>query len=189
MILPGIIKLAYGRAKGIDEFSSTAEAFTASLAPLIAFPLVGAVITGVGGNWKLAILEFLSRICTVLVLPVVTYEFARVFNRKSQWLRTATALNWCFWLVVPAVFLAAIAGSIIAQFGLPLERVAVVVIGIAALYLLWNRWFILKSGLQINGWRAAIVMVVIMLLVTLLAGLPFVIALSMTGMKIGMPAG
>lgn len=187
MILPGIVKLAFGNAKGMDEFSSTTEAFTASLAPLIAFPLVGAVITGLAGSWRLATLEFLARICTVLVLPLLTYEFSRLFNRQSQWIRTATALNWCFWLAMPAVLLAAIIGSTVAQMGLPIERVAGVVLGIAGLYLLWNRWFILKSGLQINGWKAAIIVLASLILIALLSILPLFIGLQAAGVELTPP--
>ena len=40
----GIWQVARGRAEGLARFGSTTQAFLASLAPLIAFPLVGAVI-------------------------------------------------------------------------------------------------------------------------------------------------
>lgn len=181
MILPGIAKLACGKAKGIDEFSGSMEAFTASLAPLIAFPLVGAVVTALAGNWKLATLGFLSRLCAVLVLPVVVYEFSRLFKRQEQWVRTATALNWCFWLVLPAVLLAAIIGSIAAQAGLPIQRVEVAVLAGVGLYLLWNRWFVLKSGLRISGWGAALILLASLVVMAVLSVLPLFIGMPLAG--------
>lgn len=175
MILPGIAKLARGNAKGADEFSNTPESFAASLAPLIAFPLVGAVITALSGDWKMAMLGFLSRLCAVLVLPVLTYEFAKIFGRKGQWLRTATALNWCYWLVLPAVLVAAILATVAIQFGLPMQRMELGMFGLVGLYLLWNRWFVLKSGLQINGWRAALILLVIIVLTAIFSFLPLLV--------------
>lgn len=181
MILPGIGKLACGNAKGIDEFSASTESFTASLAPLIAFPLVGAVVTGLAGNWKLAVIGFLSRLCAVLVLPVITYEFSRLFDRQGQWLRTATALNWCFWLVLPAVLVAAVLGSVAVKFGLSLPVIEVGVLGLVGLYLLWNRWFVLKSGLKISGWRAFLILLASVIITAVISLLPVVAGLPLAG--------
>ena len=49
-ILVGIFRLARGRADGLGQFGATREAFLASLAPLIAFPLVGGVLMILGGG-------------------------------------------------------------------------------------------------------------------------------------------
>ena len=124
MILRGLLMLAKGDKAGLNEFSNSLESFTASLAPLIAFPLVGAGISVAAGQWQIAIIGFLSRGCAVLVLPVMTYEFARRFGRESLWPRTATALNWSFWMVVPMIFISAFAGALMVQAGLtPLQAI------------------------------------------------------------------
>lgn len=182
MILSGIAKLAFGNAKGADEFANTSEALMASLAPLIAFPLVGAIITALAGNWKLSVLLFLSRVCTVLVLPVLTYEFSRLFKCQAYWLRTATAVNWCFWLVLPAVLVAVMLGSVAVQLGLSMPRVEVIVLGVAGLYLMWNRWFVLKSGLKINGWRAALILVACSVVAGLFSLLPLLVDSPLAGL-------
>ena len=181
MILQGLIKLARGDAKEIEEFSGTPEAFSASLAPLIAFPLVGAFITAVGGDWKSALIGLLSRFCAVLALPLVAYEFARLFGKQSLWLRTATALNWSFWLVLPAILVAALLGSILVQFGLPLTRAELAVLGLIGLYLLWNRWFVFKSGLQLNISRALLMLAVSLIITGLFAVLPWAAGLPVPG--------
>ena len=98
MILRGLLLLARGQKSGIKDFGNSADGFTASLAPLIAFPLVGAGISALGGQWQLAAIGLLSRLCAVLALPLITYEFARRTGREALWLRTATALDWSFWL-------------------------------------------------------------------------------------------
>lgn len=158
MILLGLAKLAGGNAKGLEEFSSKPEGFTASLAPLIAIPLVQALVEVVHGDWKMSLLGFFINLCGVLMLPVVTYEFSRIFGRKDYWLRTVTALNWCVWLCLPAIFLASILGDVIVQSGLSMARVELIMVGGVTFYLIWNRWFVLKSGLKIKGWQALLVL-------------------------------
>lgn len=184
MILQGLIKLARGDAKGLEEFSGTPEAFSASLAPLIAFPLVGAFITAVSGDWKGALLGLFSRLCAVLALPMVTYEFARLFGKQHLWLRTATSLNWCFWLVLPAILVAALLGSVLVQFHLPLAHAEMVVLGLIGLYLLWNRWFVFKAGLQLNIWRAGLMLLASLVITGLFALLPWLAGLPMPGAQI-----
>ncbi len=174
MILRGILKLGRGDAKGMAEFSGAKEAFSASLAPLIAFPLVGAVITAISGDWQFAVIGLLSRLCSVLALPLIVYEFSRIFDRTSLWLRAATALNWCFWLVLPGIFIAAILGSVLIQAGLPMTPVETVLLGGVGFYLLWNRWFVFKAGLQLNGWQALLMLLVSLLITGLFAMLPWI---------------
>ncbi len=73
MILRGLWRLAKGDAAGIKEFGGGLDNFYASLAPLIAFPLVGALVTAMQVDWRVAVLSFLARLCGVLVLPVLVY--------------------------------------------------------------------------------------------------------------------
>ena len=46
----GVMRLARGRADGLQQFGATREAFLGSLAPLIAFPLVGGALMLMGGG-------------------------------------------------------------------------------------------------------------------------------------------
>jgi hypothetical protein len=50
MIMRGLWLLARGRRAGIAEFGNSTDALAASLAPLIAFPLVGAAVAGLQGG-------------------------------------------------------------------------------------------------------------------------------------------
>ena len=154
MILRGLFMLARGRKTGINEFSGSMDAFTASLAPLIAFPLVGAGISALSGQWAFALLGLFSRICAVLVLPVIIYEFARWTSREALWLRTATALNWSFWMLLPVLFVAAFIAAVVVQFGLAMTQAEIGVLGLAGVYLLWYHWFIMRAGLGLSGLQA-----------------------------------
>jgi hypothetical protein len=159
MILRGLLQLARGDKSGIKDFGNSMEAFTASLAPLIAFPLVGAGLSMVGGEWRLALVGLLSRLCAVLALPLITHEFARRTGREELWLRTATALDWSFWILIPLLFLTAFAGALLVEAGLTMSMAELLALGVLAGYLLWYHWFIVRTGLALGVWQAVLLVV------------------------------
>lgn len=154
MIVRGLFLLARGKAEGIKEFGASMDNFTASLAPLIAFPLVGAAILAMEGDWKFALVSFFSRMCAVLLLPLMVYEFARRLGREALWLRAASALNWSFWMILPVLFIAAFLGALLVQFGVAMQEAEYFVLGFAGGYLLWYRWVIVKAGLALSSAQA-----------------------------------
>jgi hypothetical protein len=156
MILRGLLLLARGQKSGIKDFGNSADGFTASLAPLIAFPLVGAGISALGGQWQLAAIGLLSRLCAVLALPLITYEFARRTGREALWLRTATALDWSFWLLIPLLFVAAFAGALLVEAGLAMALAEYGALGFMAGYLLWYHWFVVRTGLGLSVLQAVL---------------------------------
>jgi len=159
VILRGVLLLARGRAAGIAEFANSADGLTASLAPLIAFPLVGAGQTALNGQPEAAIIGFLARLSAVLALPVITYHFAKACGRDRLWLRTVTALDWAFWLVVPLLLAAALVGVTLVKAGLSIPDAEVAALGAMLAYVFWLHWFILKAGLQLNAWQALLLAV------------------------------
>ena len=98
-ILVGIMRIARGRADGIDCFGSSPQAFLSSLAPLIAFPLVGAVLGLFSDGPRSALTGLAMTVCALLTPAVVSYELARLWQRSDAWLRFATAFNWCEWIL------------------------------------------------------------------------------------------
>jgi hypothetical protein len=160
MILRGLFLLARGQKSGIKEFDPSMDAFTASLAPLIAFPLVGAVVSIVGGGWQLGIIGFLSRLCAVLALPVITHAFAKRLGREALWLRTATALDWSFWMILPLLFVAAFAGAILVECGISMQSAEFFAMGLIGGYLLWYHWIIVRAGLGLTRMQAVVLVAV-----------------------------
>jgi hypothetical protein len=154
MIVRGLFLLARGKAEGVKEFGASPDNFTASLAPLIAFPLVGAAILAMEGDWKFALVSFFSRMCAVLLLPLMVHEFARRLGREALWWRAATALNWSFWMILPVLFIAAFLGALLVQFGVVMQEAEYFVLGFAGGYLLWYRWVIVKAGLGLSSAQA-----------------------------------
>ena len=167
-ILRGVFMLARGRAAGIAEFANTSDGLAASLAPLIAFPLVGAGVVALSGQPKLAAIAFLSRLCGILALPVITQAYAQLTKREAVWLRTATALNWSFWLLIPLLFLAAFIGAGLVSTGVAETMAEEIVICLVAAYMLWFHWFTVRTGLSLPGWSAAVLVVITNIAICLL---------------------
>ena len=166
-ILRGMALVARGRADGLAEFGGTAQSFLASLAPLLAFPLVGALLLLAGGQVEAAVSGLLAALCVLLLPPVLSYEAARLWKREAQWARFATAFNWCYWLVpllgTVLVFLLGIANAA----GLPEHVGAIVLVVALSVYGLWLHWFLARHALQISGLRAALLVIFMNLVVAL----------------------
>ncbi len=157
-ILRGVALLARGKAEGLSQFASTPQALLSSLAPLVAFPLVGFLLTVIGqpGAATSGLADLLGALCAALAPPVLSYEFARYWHREAGWLRYATALDWCQWAVplLAAVLLTLVYPMLAAV--LPARgAMGMVALGIVA-YALWLHWFIARRGLMLSGRQAAV---------------------------------
>ena len=155
-ILRGVLLLARGRAEGLRQFGDTPQAFLASLAPLIAFPLVGYLLLAAGGHGTAAIAGLLGTLCALLAPPVISFELARWWGRQHLWLRYATAVNWCQWAIpLLASALLLVVYPVLAQL-LSDNAAGVAVIAAIAAYALWLHWFLARHALALSGARAAL---------------------------------
>lgn len=171
-ILRGIALIARGRRDGLDQFGDQPQDFLASLAPLIAFPLVGGLLMLAGGQPQAAASSFLTALVALLAPPVLSYEPARWWRRQDHWLRYATALNWCQWIVpVLAIVLLTVVFPLV-QSVASARAAGTVVIGLLVAYGLWLHWFIARHGLAISGLRAALLVVLVNLATVVLVFLP-----------------
>ncbi len=160
-IVRGILLLARGRADGLRQFGDTPSAFLASLAPLIAFPLVGAGLMLAHGGGVPALTQLLATFCALLAPPVLSYEPARLWHREVQWLRFATAFNWCQWAIpmLAAVLLTLVYPALLGA--TDTETAGIIVIAAVAGYALWLHWFLARHALMISGLRAALLVLVV----------------------------
>lgn len=155
-ILLGVARLARGRADGLAQFGDSTQAFLASLAPLIAFPLVGGALMLANGGGLPALSDLLATLCALLAPPVLSWWFARRWRREALWPRFVTAFNWCQWAIpVMASALLIVLGMLMAV-GLP-NRIAgiIAVFGLVA-YGLWLHWFLARRGLDLSAARAVL---------------------------------
>jgi hypothetical protein len=72
-IFLGILRIARGRADGIECFGGTVQAYLSSLAPLLAFPLVGAVLGMFTEGPRRALTGLAMTVCALLTPAVVSY--------------------------------------------------------------------------------------------------------------------
>jgi hypothetical protein len=154
-ILLGIVRVACGRADGLARFGATRQAFLASLAPLVAFPLVGGALLLLGGAGRAGAAQLLATLCALLAPPVLSFEVARLWGRRSAWLRFATALNWCQWAIpIVAVVLLGVLPPILGAV-LPERAAVAATLGAVGCYALWLHWFVARHGLALSRLRAA----------------------------------
>ncbi len=172
----GILLLARGRADGLRQFGDTPSAFLGSLAPLIAFPLVGAGLMLIQGGGLAAVSDLLATLCALLAPPVLSYEPARWWKREAQWLRFATALNWCQWVIplLASILLILVYPLLLAI--MPLQAAGAAVICAVAGYGLWLHWFLARHALMISRLRAVVLVAVVNLGTGLLALGPYLLS-------------
>jgi hypothetical protein len=179
-VLRGIVRVACGRADGIDQFAGTSHAFLASLAPLLAFPLVGTALLLLNGGGAPAVADLLATVTVLLAPPVLSFELARLWERQARWLRFATAFNWCQWLlpVLASVLLTAL--GILLRVGLPEHAAtAMLVLGLGG-YALWLHWFLARHGLALSRPRAAMLVLGVNLGTAVLVLVPRLLAFQRT---------
>lgn len=181
-VVIGIIRLARGRADGLLQFGETREAFLASLAPLIAFPLVGGVLMILGGGGLDALADLLATLCALLAPPVLSFEVARWWGRENAWLRFATAFNWCQWIIPILLSLLLLLFGMLTMAGLPTSAArGGVLLGLIG-YGLWLHCFLAKHGLGLSWPRAGLMVVGVNLATVLLVAGPRVLLLATHGM-------
>ncbi|HTW28121.1 MAG TPA: hypothetical protein VME92_13410 [Acetobacteraceae bacterium] len=177
-IVRGMLLLARGRAVGLAEFGETPEAFLASLAPLIAFPLVfGVLLLLNGGGWQ-AVGDFLAALCALLAPPVLSQLLARLWRRETLWLRYATAFNWCQWVLPVVAGLALLGVPVLAALGADTVTAARAAVLVICGYGLWLHWFLARRGLNLSGLRAALLVIAVNLGTGVLVFGPQLIALA-----------
>jgi hypothetical protein len=160
-ILVGILRIARGRADGINCFSSTAEGFLSSLAPLIAFPLVGAILGAFTEGPRRALTSLAMTLCALLTPAVVSYEVARLWKRADAWLRFATAFNWCEWILPILACLIMVPLSVAISLGMSEDLASKVLLGCLGAYGLWLHWFLARNALTVSRFRAVVLVLLV----------------------------
>ena len=178
-IVLGIGRIARGRADGVGQFSGTPQAFMSSLAPLLAFALVGCLLLLMHGDGLSAITELLQTIVVALAPAVLSEPLARFWGRRAQWLRFATALNWCQWAMPVAVAFGLMFGGLLTAFGVSTAQAGRVVVAVVLAYGFWIEWFLTRHALELSRWRAAVLVLVINLGTAVLATIPSLVAFEL----------
>jgi hypothetical protein len=177
-ILLGIARIARGRADGMQQFGATRDAFLASLAPLVAFPLVGGALMLLDGEGLAALSDLLATLCALIAPLVLSFEVARLWRRQQSWLRFATAFNWCQWVIPVVGSLLLLAFGTLAAFGLPRAAARSGVVLALVAYGLWLHWFLARHGLGLSRFRALLLVFTVNLATAILVVGPRMITLG-----------
>ena len=176
-ILRGIVLLCRGRAAGFAELGAGPEAFLSSLAPLIAFPLVGCVLMMAQGKTEDGLADFLATLIALLAPPVISQAIARRWGREDQWFRFATALNWCQWALPLLAAVLMLAAGFMVQAGVSLRVSVILLCCVLLAYAFWLQWFLARRGLELYGPRAAAFVLLVNLGTIILVAVPQVLEL------------
>ena len=180
-ILRGVLLICRGQARGFADIGSVPDAFLASLAPMIAFPLVGCALMVAEGMVLDGVTDFLASLVAILAPPVVAFALANRWGKVAGWLRFATAFNWCQWVLpiigIPLVIL----GSILMQLGLPLGPVVAVLCAVLLAYAFWLHWFMARHALALGRARALLMVVIMNVATLVLVGGPQLAAMLANG--------
>jgi hypothetical protein len=180
-LLRGVLLLCRGRAAGFAEIGAGAQDFLSSLAPMIAFPLVGTLLMLSTGQYREAATDFAAAICAVLAPPVLSHALARRWGREDRWFRFATAFNWCQWVLPLLVSVLIILSGVLVQAGLSMMAAIVVLGCILLAYAFWLHWFLARHGLDLPAGRAAVLVVLVNLGTIILVAGPQLVQLYVYG--------
>jgi uncharacterized membrane protein len=159
-IMAGLLRLARFRVDGFNAFAGTPQAVLNSLAPLLAFPLVGAVLGLLGEAGLAAAVDFLATIVALVAPLVITHAFARRWGRLEAWPRFAAASNWCQWVLPVVAVVLVLLVMLLDGIGFPLRTmVMLALVGLIG-YGVALHWFLARHGLGLSRARAVALVLV-----------------------------
>ena len=174
----GVVRVAFGRADGLAQFGATVPAFLSSLAPLLAFPIAGALIEAYRDDWSSALSLLLLTLVAQLSPPVLSHFFAVRFKAEDRWLHYATAYNWCYWAVPMAGALFTLGFALAVSAGLPSVLAARAVLVGIGIYRIWLDWFLARQALGLSRGRTVAMVVLVNLGTAVLAFGPALLGLN-----------
>lgn len=171
-ILRGVLLLCRGKAAGLADIGAGPDAFLSSLAPMIAFPLVGCGLMASQGRVLDGATDFLASLVAILAPPVLSQALATRWGHGAGWYRFATAFNWCQWVLpVLGALMVLVAGGVV-QAGMPLKAAILLFSGLLLAYAFWLHWFLAWHGLGFGRGRALAFVLLVNLGTLALVGLP-----------------
>jgi hypothetical protein len=178
----GLLLVGIGRPAGFAQFGGSAEAFLASLAPLLGFLIVLCGALAWTGHWLLALTCFLVLVCDLLAPVVIADLFCRLWHRREHWARYANVLNCTPWLFIGLFLLLMPVAVTFESAGVNPAVAAALVLAVLGVYGLWFNWFAARHVLDLSRGRALLVMLSVVLGTALLLQVPVTLS-EMAGMR------
>ena len=102
---------------------------------------------------------------------MLSHALAGNWERRSFWLRYATAAVWCEWLVIFAYAVSLLLVTLLLQLGVPPDLAGIAFLGLVAAYWLWLHWFLAWRGLSLGWARAAMLVGLVVVSTAVLCGM------------------
>jgi len=160
-VVRGVLLLARFRIAGLASFGGGVADLLNSLAPLLAFPVVLALLLLLDGAGGEALSDLLSLVVALLAPLVISQALAAKWGRDESWLRYAVALNWCQWALPLVAMAAVMALSILAALGLPQRALVPGAMLCVGGYALALHWFLARRGLDLSRSQATLFVVAV----------------------------
>lgn len=156
-ILHGIVRLARLRSDGFSAFAASTQALLNSIAPLLAFPLVGGLIEIANGQLAMAMTDMLSTVIALLTPLVVSEFLATRWGRHDHWMRYAVASTWSQWTLPMLLMVMVLCLWTLASVGFPIGNgiVGICVLGLV-IYGIALHWFLARAGLGLSRGKATL---------------------------------
>ena len=174
LALGGALRLARGDPRGLAAFNPTEAGFWHSFRAaalcyplyliLLSFPLqIGDV--GEVDSWRLVAVETIHYVISWVAFPLLMLPLVDWLRRSERYFLFMVAYNWCQVPQTAAFAAVALAG---AAGLLPADGVLIadLIVGIAALV---YEWYVSRVALAVSGSRAALVILVDVILATVLS--------------------
>ena len=160
-IVQGIVLLARFRVAGLAQFTGSVPDLLNSLAPLLAFPAVLALLLLLNGGGAEALADLLSLVIGLLAPLVISQALAEKWGRDEAWLRYAVAFNWCQWVLPLAAMALVLLFSVLAAMGLPEQLLVPGALLSVGFYALALHWFLARRGLDLSRMQATLFVVAV----------------------------
>jgi hypothetical protein len=160
-VLVGMLRIARGRADGVACFGDSPRAFLSSLAPLLAFPIVGAVTATFSDGPRRALTGLGMTLCALLVPAVLSFELARLWKRSEAWMRFATAYNWCQWILLFVACLGMVPMSLAIDAGVDESSATLALLICLGCYGFWMQCFLASKALSLSALRAGLFIILV----------------------------
>ncbi|MDR3523823.1 MAG: hypothetical protein P4L66_06935 [Acetobacteraceae bacterium] len=181
-ILRGIVRVARFRVEGLAEFDVSGNGFLNSLAPLVAFPLVGCLLELSQGSVIDALSDFLASVVALLAPLAISEILAKRWQAGPLWLGYAVATNWSQWILPMAM--AAMLSAFWVMHALGIESTQPMVVGGVVGVLLYGvalHWFLARRALGLSRLRSFLLVSICDLATLALVMGPRLIALHLNG--------
>jgi hypothetical protein len=171
----GLLLVGLGKPAGFAQFGGSAEAFLASLAPLLGFLIVFSLVLAWSGRPLLGLTVFLTMVCNFLAPAVIAEPLCRLWQRRERWARYANVLNCTQWLMCAALVILTPIEAVCMSAGVSLPVATGAVLLVFGLYVMWFHWFAARHVLDLSAPKALLMMIAVVFGTGLLLQVPVIL--------------